>query len=93
MAEAPAAGVLEENLAIDKIDQELTCSVCHNHFEDPKVLPCCHYFCRRCIVKLRATVKSGNAFNCPECRKKTVLPGDTTDKYLYNLNVRMPELP
>ncbi len=85
MAEAPAAG-LEENLAIEKIDQELTCSICLNHFEEPKVLPCCHYYCRGCIVKLRARVKSGNAFNCQECRNETVRPGDTADRYVSGWN-------
>ena len=27
----------------------LKCSICSKHFEDPRLLPCLHSFCRRCI--------------------------------------------
>lgn len=30
----------------------LRCSVCLDDFKDPKVLPCCHTFCKHCLEKL-----------------------------------------
>lgn len=79
MAEAPGA-VVDGSKAMEKIDEELTCSICLSHYEDPKVLSCCHYYCRECVAGLRARVKDGKAFNCPECRKETVLPNDSPDR-------------
>ena len=51
-----------------KFEEHLTCSVCLEQLKDPKVLPCLHSFCHKCIVNI---AKKGNAnnINCPECRK------------------------
>ena len=53
--------------SLQKLDDELTCPLCTQHFREPKVLPCHHFYCKVCIADL---VKSadGRPFNCPECR-------------------------
>jgi uncharacterized protein YbaR (Trm112 family) len=33
-------------------EYSLRCSVCLDDFKDPKVLPCCHTFCKSCLKKL-----------------------------------------
>ena len=38
--------------SLQKLDEELTCPVCTEHFKEPKVLPCCHYHCKTCIADL-----------------------------------------
>ena len=58
-----------------RVEDEITCPVCHDHFQEPKILPCCHYYCKGCIQKLalRAGI-NGQPFPCPECRSDTLLP-------------------
>ncbi|XP_028401629.1 tripartite motif-containing protein 45-like [Dendronephthya gigantea] len=51
-----------------KFEEHLTCSVCLEQLKDPKVLPCLHSFCHKCIVNIAKKGKSNN-INCPECRK------------------------
>jgi len=62
--------------SLEKLDQELTCPICLKHFEEPKVLQCCHYYCLECIVQMRARTRGKDYFQCPECRKEIRLPGD-----------------
>lgn len=61
MAEAPA----EKSLEI--LSQELTCTLCRGHYDNPKVLPCCHYFCQSCLSGLVEQPPSGPQVACPEC--------------------------
>ncbi|XP_078575666.1 uncharacterized protein LOC144861568 [Branchiostoma floridae x Branchiostoma japonicum] len=61
------------SIAEDFDDQFLTCSICLNLYEDPKLLPCFHTFCRKCLEEL--TKKSGEKnFQCPLCRTNLQLP-------------------
>ena len=39
----------------------LRCSICLETFKEPKVLPCCHTFCKECLSKLPVTKKSKSA--------------------------------
>lgn len=73
MAEAPRF-IVEKGL--EKLAQEITCSVCQQHFRDPRVLPCSHYFCGECIRALASAAGTGRPFACPAagCRRSTVLP-------------------
>ena len=57
------------------IAEELTCPVCQDEFDDPRILPCGHRYCRKCIVQLSNTA-GPDPFPCPECRKGTVLPSN-----------------
>ena len=69
MAEAPGTSNLK------KVEEEITCAVCQGHYQQPKLLPCNHYYCRACIEELAKHGRSrGRPFACPECRKETTLP-------------------
>ncbi|CAI8023734.1 Signal peptide, CUB and EGF-like domain-containing protein 1 [Geodia barretti] len=57
------------SMSLQKLDDELTCPVCTEHFKEPKVLPCLHYYCKTCIADLIKRAK-GRPFNCPECRRE-----------------------
>ena len=74
MAVPEAPSLYAESL--EKLDQELTCPICLKHFEEPKLLPCCHYYCLECMVQMRARTKEKDYFQCPECRQEIRLPGD-----------------
>ena len=58
---------------LDQLEREITCGVCHDHYEKAKLLPCNHYYCSTCIEKMAAPSRGG-PFHCPECRKETSLP-------------------
>ena len=58
---------------LDQLEREITCGVCHDHYEKAKLLPCNHYYCSTCIEKMAARSRGG-PFDCPECRKETSLP-------------------
>lgn len=56
-------------------EDELTCPICYSIFEDPRVLPCSHTFCRNCLENVLQA--SGNFYlwrplriplKCPNCR-------------------------
>ncbi|XP_048867544.1 E3 ubiquitin/ISG15 ligase TRIM25-like isoform X2 [Brienomyrus brachyistius] len=49
------------------LEMGLTCSVCHDIFTDPHLLPCGHTFCKTCLLDmLEYNLVVG--FRCPECR-------------------------
>ena len=82
-----------EKKGVQDLEKEITCAICHEHYTEPKVLPCCHYYCKQCIHHL--TLRSGmdKPFPCPECRKDTTLPEASVDNLptAFFLN-RMKEL-
>ena len=58
---------------LEQLEREITCGVCHGHYEKAKLLPCNHYYCSTCIENMAACSRGG-PFHCPECRKETSLP-------------------
>ena len=70
MAEAP--DVVEKGL--EELEEEITCPVCQEHFREPKILPCLHYYCKECVRQLAVRAGPNHPFACPECRRGTVLP-------------------
>ncbi|XP_077998731.1 E3 ubiquitin-protein ligase TRIM56-like [Glandiceps talaboti] len=70
---------------LDRIDEEhLTCQICLERLTDARVLPCQHYFCRHCLVRL---TKGKPTVNCPTCRSSTKLPGSGADSLPKCLSV------
>ena len=53
-------------------EQLLKCPVCLETFQTPKILPCLHSFCQKCLQRI---LKEGeNAILCPTCRNEIQLP-------------------
>ncbi len=69
-----AEEIVYEGKSLEQLEQEITCAVCQEHYTKPKVLPCLHYYCKECILKLARRTASNQPFSCPECRQKTSLP-------------------
>ena len=65
---------------LEKLEEEITCPVCQEHFRDPKILPCLHYYCKECVRQLALRAEPNRPFACPECRKETVLPQNDPDQ-------------
>ena len=72
MAEKKDSGVKD-------LEDEITCAICHEHYQEPKVLSCCHYYCKQCIHRLALRTGLDKPFSCPECRKNTILPQGGVD--------------
>jgi len=41
--------MVDMSAALEKLKREITCSLCLDLYEDPKLLPCLHYYCQKCI--------------------------------------------
>ena len=63
----------------EDLEKEITCAICHEHYTEPKVLPCCHYYCKQCIHHLALRTGMDKPFPCPECQKDTTLPEASVD--------------
>ncbi|NWW09140.1 TRI59 protein, partial [Oreocharis arfaki] len=62
---------------MDRLEEELTCAICYEIFEEPRVLPCSHSFCRVCLQGLlqpSAGFPSGRCLSCPTCRAVVAVP-------------------
>ena len=74
MAESQAVA----NLALKKLEEQLTCAICLDAFKHPKLLQCFHVFCKDCLQRLVLQDQQGQlSLRCPTCRKSTVLPPAT----------------
>ena len=69
------ASTCSEQSLSDGDDRLLECAICMDKFIDPCVLPCCHTFCRQCLVQhyecsnWSATAQGADDVNCPTCRQ------------------------
>ena len=75
---AKQVNVVEKS--VEELEKEITCSICHNHYNEPKVLPCYHYYCKECIYRLALRTGLDKPFSCPECRLDATLPQGGVDQ-------------
>ena len=68
-----------EGKSLEELESEITCPICQEHYTEPKVLPCLHYYCKKCILKLALRTESDRPFHCPECRCEATLPEGGVD--------------
>ena len=61
----------------EKVKEELTCAICQDLLNDPKILPCLHSFCTGCLKewlgRLPHLEASKRELECPLCRGKVAL--------------------
>ena len=60
-----------------KVKEELTCAICQDLLNEPKILPCLHSFCTGCLKKWSGRLAnldpSKRHLECPVCRAKVLL--------------------
>ena len=62
-------------VAVEKIAEQLTCSICLELFKNAKALPCQHSFCLECIQQLPLDKREDKYYiACPSCRHPTEVP-------------------
>lgn len=59
--------------SLDKVKEELSCEICYEQFINPKVLPCFHTFCQKCLEDIRRRSRDPQ-ISCPTCRCVVPLP-------------------
>ena len=66
---------------------ELTCTVCLDRFTEPKVLPCCHTFCKGCLERLLEKSKEKEKLVCPQCRAEHKVPQNGPGRFLTDFTL------
>ena len=86
------ATVSEAQRRLEKLKEEIACPICLKTFNEPKVLPCQHAYCKSpCLEHL---VRRGDgAISCPECRQVAQVPGNDINNFptAFRIN-RLKEL-
>lgn len=61
---------------IEKLRDETECCICAGTFVDPRVLPCLHTFCLKCLESNVAALRRQpwQLISCPVCRKEFSIP-------------------
>ena len=59
----------ETNTALQKLKDQITCSICLKTYIDPKVLPCLHVNCQKCLKSLQLRSIDNKTIQCPSCRQ------------------------
>jgi len=51
-----------------------TCELCSELFTDPRMLPCLHSFCKKCLQKRLEEHGTDNKLKCPTCERAASIP-------------------
>ena len=54
--------------------QDLTCTVCLDRLKDPRLLPCLHAYCKRCLDGILHKSREKRKIVCPQCRSGHAVP-------------------
>ena len=65
--------------------EDIWCKYCSKIYDDPKILPCLHTFCKRCIGSI--TEENRSSLFCPICRSEVALPSKNLDDLKPNVVV------
>ena len=74
-----AEGHTVQDKSLEELEREITCGICQEHYTEPKILPCLHYYCKQCVLRLALRTDTGKPFSCPECRCEATLPEGGVD--------------
>jgi RING-type zinc-finger len=71
----------------EQLSTILQCSICIDVFTDPRILPCLHTFCCKCIADWCEDKQRGGKVTCPECREEFVIPDSGVDGLKKNFYI------
>lgn len=80
---------------MESLEEDLTCSVCYSLFDDPRVLPCSHTFCKSCLDNVLQVSTNFSIWRplrlplkCPNCRSMVELPPTGVEALPINVSLR-----
>ena len=66
---------------------DLTCTVCLEEFKEPKLLPCCHTFCKECLKRILEKSRQKKRISCPQCRAEHEVTESGPSAFLADFTV------
>ena len=63
-------------MAAKELDDMTECSICTEVFTDPRVLPCIHSFCLKCLLNYGKDRQPGDSMPWPLCSKEFTISDD-----------------
>ncbi len=54
--------IRHEKKSLKYLERDITCAVCQECYTEPKLLPCLHYYCKKCILQLAHRTASQKPF-------------------------------
>ena len=73
------------NLLLKEVEDITECPICTNMFNNPKMLPCFHTFCLKCIEQYGKD--KGESTPCPMCRRECENPTGGFSKLSTNFSI------
>ena len=67
--------------------EALSCPVCYEYLNDPKILTCGHTICRKCLEDIYQSELS-RQLTCPMCRHVTTVPEGNISKLPTNITLK-----
>jgi Zinc finger, C3HC4 type (RING finger) len=67
-----------------QLNQVVECSICTEVYCDPRLLPCMHSYCLKCIEDISRDKLPGDSIACPLCGKHFTLPTGGVDELPTN---------
>ena len=76
-------------LDAEELKNLVECCICTNNFNDPRLLPCSHTFCLKCLENLgeKSSKLPGNTMACPLCSREFRIPTEGFSGLQRNLFV------
>lgn len=72
----------------DSVDRFDWCGLCYEDFQDPRILPCMHTFCFKCLGEFVDQISDENQFPCPLCKNDTKIPNGGVTSFKSNIYVK-----
>ena len=73
--------------SVSGVESGITCPLCLELYQDPKILPCGHIYCRDPCLTGLARQSNNTTITCPQCRKIVQIPQRDVDAFptVYNI--------
>ena len=82
MAEKKRTSQSTQNQSLaEGVDKELTCAICLSRYNQPKILPCLHSYCRGCLEDMLKKSREKKNITCPQCKVIHELPPQGIDGF------------
>jgi len=70
------------------VEDDMTCAVCLDLYEEPMALKCAHNFCEKCIKLMVKSSTPGHCILCPLCRMETSVNPTSFEGLTKNQSLR-----